>query len=414
MDEDRYDRQRRIWGNNGQIALKKAEILVVGAGGIGSEIIKNLALLGIGSLIIVDMDLIELSNLNRQLLFKEEDVGKYKAEIAAKQARGLNTKIQVRFHNIKLQELPSEIFEQATLFVSALDNIPARVFLNQKAVLLDKPMVDGGSEGFYGHVQVVIPHKTPCLLCHDIWSRQEEKFKCTYAVFPRTPLDCILEGRDRFFLEFKRLPESTKEEDVQAVYKYATDHAEKFQILGVTRELVRDWMKGTVAALVTTNAIIAGIMTNEVLKILLGQILFKGKEEELGVFYQFNGLTESCWSVPLKRNEHCPVCGLRQVKISVPPDLPLIHLIQRIALQLSFDLQAPMLIRDGILIYRDSTILKKRGVAETEIQRLKTYEIKPVKEILNEGDTLFLKDEILNIELWIKTNFLKEDNGGFE
>jgi ubiquitin-activating enzyme E1 C len=411
LDEDRYDRQRRIWGKTGQKALFQAKILIAGAGGVGSEIIKNLALLGIGSLIIVDMDLIELSNLNRQLLFHDSDVGKYKAEIAASKARELNPGIQVQFYTEKLQNLSNEVYEDVDLYISALDNIPARVFLNQKAVLFKKPLIDGGSEGFFGHVQVVIPRVTPCLLCHDIWSRLEEKFKCSYAVNPRTPLDCVLEGRDKFYLQFNRLPNQEDEGDLKKVYEYALDHAQKYNIIGVNYDLVKDSIKGTVAALVTTNAIIGAVMTNELLKLILKDIPINGEKLSPLTYYQFNGLTESGWSVPLERNEQCPVCSIKQIEIKVPASSPLIQFIRQIDTYLTFELQAPLLLKEGVILYRDASLFEGKAISQSEQSRIKENELKAVKEFFKNGDSLFLKDEILGIELRIKI-ILHQDEGG--
>jgi ubiquitin-activating enzyme E1 C len=408
LDEDRYDRQRRIWGKGGQARLGQAKILIAGAGGVGSEIIKNLALLGLGTLIIIDMDRIELSNLNRQLLFRDLDIGKFKAEIAAKQARILNPETDVLFFNEKLQNISVEIFKEADIYISALDNVPARIFLNQKAVLLKKPLVDGGSEGFYGHVQVVIPQITPCLLCHDIWSRNEEKFKCSYAVNPRTPLDCVLEGRDKFFLENKRLPDQNSSDDVKQVFQFALEHAKRYSIIGVTYEIVKDSLMGTVAALVTTNAIIAAVMTNELLKILLKDIRIDEVALEPLVYYQFNGITESGWTIPLERNEHCPVCGVQQVTIRISAVAPLIQLVHQLDTQLSFDFQAPLILKEGIILYRDISKLEGMKISQRELERIKENELKTINEFLSDGDTIFLKDELLGIEFYITVKFSNE------
>ncbi len=412
LDEDRYDRQRRLWGESGEQNLKHAKVLIAGAGGVGSEIIKNCALLGIGKLIIVDMDLIELTNLNRQLLFRKGDVGQYKAEIAAREAKSLNDEIEIQLFNEKIQNLPKEIFESADILVSALDNIPARIFLNQKAVLLNKALIDGGSEGFLGHVQVVIPRSTPCLLCHDIWSRNEEKFKCTYAVNPRTPFDCILQGRDKFILQFKRLPDMEKVEDIQIVYDYALEHAKTYNIIGVTKQLVKDSLKGTVAALVTTNSIIGGVMTNELLKILLKDVKVDDLELKPLIFYQFNGITESGWSVPLERNELCPVCSIKQIEIEVMPSALLIQFLQQLETQLTFDLQTPLLIREGVILYRDVSFLEDSPLHQPETTRIKANEIKPISELFQNGDNLFLQDENLGIEIYIIIKFKDQDKGG--
>ena len=406
---DRYDRQQRIWGEKGQATLKQARVLVAGVGGIGSEVVKNLALLGIGSLLIIDMDIIELSNLNRQLLFTNADIGKFKAEIVAKKALELNPEIQVQFINDKLQNLPNEVFDNADIFISTLDNIPARIFLNQKAVLLNKSMIDGGSEGFFGHVQVVIPHTTPCLLCHDIWSRNEEKFKCSYAIYPRTPLDCVLEGRDKFYIQYNQLPDVNNEEHLQAVYEYALGHAQKYDIVGVTYELVKDSLKGTVAALITTNAIIGAVMTNELLKLLLLKIDIEGMKLTPVTYYQFNGLTELGWTINLDINEKCPICSLKKIEIEVPASIPLLQFIEYIDTKLNFDLKAPMLLKGDTILYREPSLLQNKLNSDQEINRLKENQTKPIIEFFKDGDTLFLKDEILDIEFWITVNFTNQE-----
>ena len=412
LDEDRYDRQRRIWGEDGQEQLRQAKVLIAGAGGVGSEIIKNLALLGIGTLIIIDMDLIELSNLNRQLLFRKGDIGDFKAEIATKRAGEINSEIKIQFFNQKLQDLSNEIYITADVFISALDNIPARIFLNQKAVLLKKPLIDGGSEGFFGHVQVVIPQVTPCLLCHDIWSRSEEKFKCSYAVHPRTPLDCALEGRDKFYLQFNRLPDPENGEHIQTVYEYALAHAKKYEIVGLTLQIVKDSLRGTVAALITTNAIIGAVMTNELLKILLKDVSIGEVKLIPLTYYQFNGLTESGWTIPLNRNEKCPVCGLKQIEVEVTSSIPLIQFIHQLDTYLTFELNAPLILKEGVILYREASISEGKSLPQSEQERLKENEIKPMIEFFNDGDTLFLKDEILGIELWVTLKFVNQDEGG--
>ena len=408
MDKNRYDRQQRIWGGKGQERLNRASVLIAGAGGIGSEIIKNLALLGIGNITIIDMDLIELTNLNRQLLFSNADIGKYKAEIAAKKALEMNPEIQVQYRNEKLQNLPNEVFTKSNVFISALDNIPARIFLNQKAVLLNKPLIDGGSEGFFGHVQVIIPHITPCLLCHDIWSRSEEKFKCSYAINPRTPLDCVLEGRDKFYLQYNQLPDANNPDHLQFIYKFALEHAKKHDIVGVTFDLVKDSLKGTVAALITTNAIIGAVMTNELLKILLQDIKIEGIQLVPLTYYQFNGLTESGWTIHLERNEKCPICSLKKIEVEVPASIPLIQFIDYMGTKLNFDLKAPLLLKGETILYREPSLLKNKINSDREIERIQKNQTRPVKDLFNSGDTLFLKDEGLDIEVWITVKFILE------
>jgi len=138
---ERYDRQLRIEGWD-QENLARARVVVVGVGATGCEVSKNLALMGIGRLILVDNDVIELSNLSRQMLFLDEDIGKPKAIVAADRLRRMNPLIVVEPYFEDVRNLGESIFEGADVIVSCLDNWPVRRWLNSLAVELDKPLVD--------------------------------------------------------------------------------------------------------------------------------------------------------------------------------------------------------------------------------------------------------------------------------
>ncbi|MHA1895419.1 MAG: ThiF family adenylyltransferase, partial [Candidatus Helarchaeota archaeon] len=186
MNSEKFDRQLRIWGRKGQTEIENTKILIVGAGGIGSEVVKNLVFLGFQNLIIVDMDKVEISNLNRQMFFDKSDQGKYKAETLVKKINKINPNGNYNYINDKIQNVDRDIFENSDYIISALDNLAARIWLNESCVELKKTFIDGGAEGFIGHVQVVIPGITPCLMCQNLWILRTEKFKCNYAINPRT------------------------------------------------------------------------------------------------------------------------------------------------------------------------------------------------------------------------------------
>lgn len=163
--EDKYDRLRRItWWD--QDRLKNATILVVGAGAIGNELIKNLALLGIGRLLIVDMDAIENSNLTRSVLFRQKDVGRYKAEVAAERAMEMNPDIVAKAFTLNvIEDMGLGVFRRMTVVLGGLDNREARLAINQACYRVNIPWVDGAIEVLNGFARVFMPPHGACYEC---------------------------------------------------------------------------------------------------------------------------------------------------------------------------------------------------------------------------------------------------------
>jgi len=151
-----FARQQLIDGWD-QATLDNACILIIGIGALGCEIAKDFALMGIGKLILVDLDLIETSNLSRQMLFRPGDEGRAKAEVAAERLKEMNSYLKIDYYFEKLQKLPMSVYEEADVVVAALDNFNARLDLNKICLRLKKPMIEGGTVGFEGHVQIIIP-----------------------------------------------------------------------------------------------------------------------------------------------------------------------------------------------------------------------------------------------------------------
>lgn len=162
---ERYDRQVRIQGWN-QKRLSNTRIMVLGAGALGNEIVKNLALTGIGNLIIVDFDAVERSNLSRTVLFSENDLGKPKAATLAAAARKLNPNINVTsIHGDLLFDVGLGFYRYSDLIIGALDNLAARVHANTYAILADKPYMDCGIREFGGEVKWYFPSHPVCFEC---------------------------------------------------------------------------------------------------------------------------------------------------------------------------------------------------------------------------------------------------------
>jgi molybdopterin-synthase adenylyltransferase len=163
---ERYKRQIMLFGDEGQEQLKKAHILIAGAGGLGSPIAIYLAVAGVGTITIVDMDTVDQSNLNRQILHTDRDVGKKKTVSAIEKLRELNEDININAIDAMISERNiHELVGQADGIVDAMDNYPVRYLLNRTALEKKIPFFHGAIRGFYGQVTTIIPGQTPCLEC---------------------------------------------------------------------------------------------------------------------------------------------------------------------------------------------------------------------------------------------------------
>lgn len=167
-DLERYNRQIMLddLGERGQERLKGARIFIAGCGGLGSPVALYLAAAGIGEIRVVDSDKVELSNLNRQILHWDGDVGKSKADSAAEKLKKLNGDIRIETINALIDE--SNINNLVAGFdgiVDAMDNMPTRYLLNGAAIDNNIPLFHGAVQGFEGRALTVIPGRTACLWC---------------------------------------------------------------------------------------------------------------------------------------------------------------------------------------------------------------------------------------------------------
>ncbi|HZJ36747.1 MAG TPA: ThiF family adenylyltransferase [Gillisia sp.] len=153
-------------GEAGQLKLKQAKVLVIGAGGLGCPILKYLTAAGVGRIGIVDDDTVAQSNLQRQILYTQEDIGKSKAEIAADRLQLLNPFIQFDVHKTRLTKDNALIlFEAYDIIVDGTDNFPSRYLINDASVLLDKPVSFGSIHKFTGQVAVFNFKNGPTYRC---------------------------------------------------------------------------------------------------------------------------------------------------------------------------------------------------------------------------------------------------------
>jgi molybdopterin/thiamine biosynthesis adenylyltransferase len=163
---ERYKRQMMLFGEEGQERLKKAHIFIAGAGGLGSPVSIYLAVAGIGTITIVDMDVVDQTNLNRQILHYDRDIGRKKTASAEEKLRELNPDIIINAVDVKIDEInAAKLIGRAEGIVDAMDNYPTRYLLNDVAIAKKIPHFHGGIRGFYGQATTIIPGTTPCLKC---------------------------------------------------------------------------------------------------------------------------------------------------------------------------------------------------------------------------------------------------------
>jgi molybdopterin/thiamine biosynthesis adenylyltransferase len=164
----RYDRQiiMKGFGEEGQEKLKKAKVIVAGSGGLGSPSSIYLAAAGVGTIRIIDRDQVELSNLNRQILHWDKDIGRNKVDSAAEKLSQLNSNVRIEAIKETINEdNVSRLVAGFDLIVDAMDNLPTRYLLNKAAVENRIPFIHGAVYGLEGRAMTIIPGETACLKC---------------------------------------------------------------------------------------------------------------------------------------------------------------------------------------------------------------------------------------------------------
>lgn len=168
MKNNRYMRQLGLpgWGEDGQKRLEASAVFIAGLGGLGSPVAIYLAVAGCGNLRICDGDRIESSNLNRQILYSNNDIGKHKATIAAEKLLVMNPDISCDALPYTIsQDNIAKLAGEAHILVDCLDNYPSRQILNRFAVEHHIPLVHAGVQGISGQISFLHPPETPCLEC---------------------------------------------------------------------------------------------------------------------------------------------------------------------------------------------------------------------------------------------------------
>ncbi len=217
LRQDRYDVLRICLGNDDLVArIRNSKVFMVGCGAIGCEMLKNLALLGVGCdvnglVTITDNDLIEKSNLNRQFLFRPGDIRKAKSQTAADAIRKINPDMRIKVFQDKIcPQTEKDVFTDGffvsqDVCINALDNVEARQYMDSRCVTNQIALLESGTLGTKGHVQVIVPHLTESYTTQQ--DPQDESVPyCTLKSFPSNIEHCIQWARDKFESSFTIKP----------------------------------------------------------------------------------------------------------------------------------------------------------------------------------------------------------------
>lgn len=208
----RYDSQIKIFGEEFQHKLKNMKYFIVGSGAIGCELLKNFAMMGLGHLIVTDMDTIERSNLNRQFLFRTKDIGTSKSKAASLAITKMNPEIKVEPHFNRVGHETENIYDMKFFdsldgVANALDNVDARKYMDSRCVLFKKPLLESGTLGTKGNVQVIVPHLTESY--NSSSDPPEASIPiCTIKTFPNDISHCIAWSREIFEDLFVQKPKN--------------------------------------------------------------------------------------------------------------------------------------------------------------------------------------------------------------
>ncbi|MFX1511428.1 MAG: ThiF family adenylyltransferase [Promethearchaeota archaeon] len=332
-----FDRQLRLPGWNQEL-LKRSKVLIAGIGGLGVEVAKNLAMVGIGHLILVDMDTIEYSNMNRQLLFVGAPEGASKAKIAAEKLREINPFIRVEAYNCMLQDIPPYVYQDSDIYIAGLDSIEARAELNRRAVHNRKPLIDAGTAAYNGHIYTVFPFKNACLECDPLRDREQDDLgACTLVGEPRRPSHCIIKGQLYFEDRYGRTADILNPDELGEVLEYANkllqEHFSGAQPF--TADQVAHLIEFHEPTVITINCVMASLQSQEAVKILHHHNNPQSKKlGSLQLNYTiYNGLTGKFYEIEKPVNPNCSLCGSDRTplyKIRVKPGYSLINIISKI------------------------------------------------------------------------------------
>jgi len=370
-ERDLYDRQFRLEGWS-QKLIKNSRVLIVGVGGLGCEIAKNLAMLGVGHLDLVDLDIIEHSNFNRQILFIGAKLGEPKAFAAAKKLKEINPNITVKGYHTSLERLNPSLYYNADVIVGGLDSMNARLNLNTQAVRFRKPLVDGGVSGYHGHIYTIFPYRNACYECNPLpLIENDEMAACTVVGIPRKRIHCLFKGDMAFKEKFDRDPNPKDVNDIKFIQKVTNELVNKHNFLpDFTEDDIVKIINRHDPGIITINSVISALQSHEVVKIIHWKNGHKGLGEPLTNYVIFNAMTTKLYHIEKIRNPECIQCGknVRRVVIKMKPSSSCLNIIKTLEKN-GFKLESELEPIITLLDFNDITIIDiEKSVVENNLR----------------------------------------------
>ncbi|MFX1528001.1 MAG: ThiF family adenylyltransferase [Promethearchaeota archaeon] len=369
-----YDRQFRLEGWS-QKLVKNSRILIAGVGGLGCEIAKNLAMLGVGHLDLVDLDIIEHSNLNRQILFTGVKIGAPKAIAAAKKLTEINPNIIVKGYHTSLERLDPLVYQMADVVIGGLDSMNARLNLNAQCIRFRKPLVDGGVSGYHGHIYTIFPYQNACYECNPLpIGESDEMAACTVVGIPRKRIHCVFKGDMAFKEKFDRDPNPKDLNEIKFIQKVANELVIKHDFLPeFTEDDIVKILDRHDPGIITINAVISALQSHEAVKILHWNKGHKGLGEPIKNYVIFNAMTMKFYHIEKPRNLECSQCGknVRRVSIRMKTQSPCLNIIKTLQKN-GFELESDF---EPILTLLDFNDIKVIDLEKNPIENgLRNYE----------------------------------------
>ena len=317
-ERDLYDRQFRLEGWAQKI-IKNSRILIAGVGGLGCEIAKNLAMLGVGSIDLVDLDIIEHSNLNRQILFAGVKRGTSKAHAAAKRLKDINPNIIINGFHTSLERLDPAIYKAADVIIGGLDSMNARLNLNAQAIRFRKPFVDGGVSGYHGHLYTIFPFENACYECNPLpQAEDDEMAACTVVGIPRKRIHCVFKGNMAFQEKYDRNPKPKKIREIEFIQKYANELVTKHDFLPLfSKDDVVKIIDRHDPGIITINSVISALQSHETVKILHWLKGNNSLGDPIKSYTIFNAMTMKFYSIEKIKNPDCMQCAEHVRRVNV-------------------------------------------------------------------------------------------------
>ncbi|KAK7531063.1 hypothetical protein IWX49DRAFT_562920 [Phyllosticta citricarpa] len=388
--------------------LANMKILVIGAGGLGCEILKNLALSGFKDIHVIDMDTIDVSNLNRQFLFRQADVGKPKAEVAARFVEKRVKGVKITPYCGKIQDKDEDYYMQFGMVICGLDSIEARRWINATLVgMVDgdnpdslKPLIDGGTEGFKGQARVVLPTMTSCIECQlDMHAPRAAVPLCTLATIPRQPQHCI-EWAHIIAWEEERKGDTLDTDDPEHItwlYNKALDRAKEFNIPGVTYSMTQGVVKNIIPAIASTNAIVSASCCNEAFKVATSTAPPLGMPEESNYMMYTGDDSVYTYTFEHQKKDDCPVCGNLARKLDVNAKSTLEEFLESLAERPEAQLKKPSIRSEAKTLYYQFP----QSIEEQTRPNLK----KKLEELVVDGEEVVVTDPAFQLPFKFKLAF---------